>query len=111
MIALAGAVSLFVGTLTALKQDDIKRLMSFHVIGQVGYMFLGIGLGLFFLPSSPTLAALGLLAGTFHMINHSLYKSCLFLGSRGRYASGPAPGASPRSGVCGRSCRPPRCAR
>ena len=81
LIALAGAVSLFVGTLTALKQDDIKRLMSFHVIGQVGYMFLGIGLGLFFLPSSPTLAALGLLAGTFHMINHSLYKSCLFLGA------------------------------
>jgi hydrogenase-4 component B len=80
-IALAGAVSLFVGTLTALKQDDIKRLMSFHVIGQVGYMFLGIGLGLFFLPSNPTLAALGLLAGTFHMINHSLYKSCLFLGA------------------------------
>ena len=81
VIALAGAASLFMGTLTALKQDDIKRLMSFHVIGQVGYMFLGIGLGLFFLPSNPALAALGLLAGTFHMINHSLYKSCLFLGA------------------------------
>ena len=81
VIALAGAASLFVGTLSALKQDDIKRLMSFHVIGQVGYMFLGIGFGLFFLPTSPTLAALGLLAGTFHMVNHSLYKSCLFLGA------------------------------
>jgi hydrogenase-4 component B len=81
VIALAGAVSLFVGTLTALKQDDIKRLMSFHVIGQVGYMFLGIGFGLYFLGSNPTLAALGLLAGTFHMVNHSLYKSCLFLGA------------------------------
>ncbi len=80
-IALAGAASLFVGTLTALKQDDVKRLMSFHVIGQVGYMFLGIGCGLFFLPTHPTLAALGLLAGTFHMVNHSLYKSCLFLGA------------------------------
>ena len=81
VIALAGAGSLFVGTLTALKQDDIKRLMSFHVIGQVGYMFLGIGFGLFFLPTNPPLAALGLLAGTFHMVNHSLYKSCLFLGA------------------------------
>jgi hydrogenase-4 component B len=81
VIALAGAASLFVGTLTALKQDDIKRLMSFHVIGQVGYMFLGIGFGLFFLPTDPALAALGLLAGTFHMVNHSLYKSCLFLGA------------------------------
>jgi hydrogenase-4 component B len=81
VIALAGAASLFVGTLTALKQDDIKRLMSFHVIGQVGYMFLGIGFGLYFLPTAPVLAALGLLAGTFHMVNHSLYKSCLFLGA------------------------------
>ncbi|HVN31594.1 MAG TPA: proton-conducting transporter membrane subunit, partial [Thermoanaerobaculaceae bacterium] len=81
VIALAGAVSLFVGTLTALKQDDIKRLMSFHVIGQVGYMFLGIGFGLYFLPTNQALAALGLLAGTFHMVNHSLYKSCLFLGA------------------------------
>ncbi len=81
VIALAGAASLFVGTLTALKQDDIKRLMSFHVIGQVGYMFMGIGFGLYFLPSNPALAALGLLAGTFHMVNHSLYKSCLFLGA------------------------------
>ncbi len=81
VIALAGAASLFVGTLTALKQDDVKRLMSFHVIGQVGYMFLGIGLGLYFIGSNPVLAALGLLAGTFHMVNHSLYKSCLFLGA------------------------------
>jgi len=81
VIALAGAASLFVGTLTALKQDDVKRLMSFHVIGQMGYMFLGIGFGLFFLASDPALAALGLLAGTFHMLNNCLYKSCLFLGA------------------------------
>jgi hydrogenase-4 component B len=81
VIALAGTASIFVGTLTALKQDDVKRLMSFHVIGQMGYMFLGIGVGLFFLATNPTLAALGLLAGTFHMINNSLYKTCLFLGA------------------------------
>jgi len=74
-------ISLFVGTLTALKQDDAKRLMSFHVIGQVGYMFLGIGIGLALLRTDPVLAALGLLGGVFHMVNHSLYKSCLFLGA------------------------------
>jgi hydrogenase-4 component B len=55
--------------------------MSFHVIGQVGYMFLGVGLGLFFLRRNPTLGALGLMGGVFHMLNHSLYKSCLFLGA------------------------------
>ena len=81
LIAGAGFGSLFVGTLTALKQDDAKRLMSFHVIGQVGYMFLGIGMGLALLRVDPVLGALGLLAGTFHMLNHSLYKSCLFLGA------------------------------
>jgi len=81
VIAVAGVLSLFVGTLTALRQDDAKRLMSFHVIGQVGYMLLGIGVGLYFLRSNPVLGLLGLLGGVFHMLNHSLYKSCLFLGA------------------------------
>ncbi len=81
IIAVAGLGSLFVGTLTALKQDDAKRLMSFHVIGQVGYMFFGIGVGLALLRVDPVLGALGLVAGLFHMLNHSLYKSCLFLGA------------------------------
>jgi len=81
IIAVAGLASLFVGTLTALKQDDAKRLMSFHVVGQVGYMFFAIGMGLVLLQSDPFLATLGLLAGVFHMLNHSLYKSCLFLGA------------------------------
>jgi hydrogenase-4 component B len=81
IVVLAGVSSLFVGTLTALRQDDAKQLMSFHVIGQVGYMFLGIGLGLCFLKSNPVLGTLGLLAGVFHTLNHSLYKTCLFLGA------------------------------
>ncbi|MCJ7628008.1 MAG: hypothetical protein MUO50_06415, partial [Longimicrobiales bacterium] len=81
VIAVAGLGSLFVGTLTALKQDDAKRLMSFHVIGQVGYMFFAIGIGLALLRTDPILGTLGLLAGVFHMLNHSLYKSCLFLGA------------------------------
>ncbi len=81
LIALAGLGSMFVGTLTALKQDDAKRLMSFHVIGQMGYMFLGIGMGLALLRVDPVLGALGLMAGVFHMLNNSLYKSCLFLGA------------------------------
>jgi hydrogenase-4 component B len=81
IIAVAGLGSLFVGTLTALQQDDTKRLMSFHVIGQVGYMFLAVGMGLLLLRTAPALGALALLAGVFHMVNHSLYKSRLFLGA------------------------------
>ncbi len=79
IIALFGTISIFVATLTALVQDDSKRLLSFHVIGQIGYMLLGIGLGIYFLPVSPALAVVGMIAGTFHLINHVCYKSCLFL--------------------------------
>ena len=81
IIALAGLGSLFVATLTALQQDDLKRLMSFHVIGQVGYMFLGIGMGLALMRSHPVLGAVALLGGLFHMFNHALYMAALFLGA------------------------------
>jgi hydrogenase-4 component B len=81
IIAVAGTGSLFVGTLTALRQDDAKRLMSFHVVGQVGYMFLGVGVGLVLLPRSPLLGSLAIAAGLFHLVNNALYKSSLFLGA------------------------------
>ncbi len=81
IIAVAGTVSLFVGTLTALKQDDAKRLMAFHVVGQVGYMFLGVGVGLVLLPRNPLLGSLAVTAGLFHLLNNALYKTSLFLGA------------------------------
>jgi hydrogenase-4 component B len=79
IIAVFGAISILVGTMSALSQDDTKRLMSFHAIGQIGYMFLGVGLGLFLLPINPPLAIIALIGGLFHMINHSWFKTCLFL--------------------------------
>jgi hydrogenase-4 component B len=79
LIAVFGAISIIVGTMSALTQDDTKRLMSFHAIGQIGYMFLGVGLGVFLLPINPPLAIIALIAGLFHMINHSWFKTCLFL--------------------------------
>jgi len=79
VLAVFGAVSIFVGTMSALSQDGAKRLMSFHAIGQIGYMLLGIGLGIFLLPINPPLAGIALIGGLFHMINHSWFKSCLFL--------------------------------
>jgi len=78
VIAVLGSASIFVGTITALSQDNAKRLMSFHVIGQMGYMFLGIGVGIYFLPNNPKLALVGLLAGVFHLLNNVIYKSLLF---------------------------------
>jgi hydrogenase-4 component B len=79
VIALFGAGSIFVGTLTALAQDESKRLMAFHVIGQIGYMSLAIGTGIYLLPVNPTIAMLALMAGIFHVVNHVCYKALLFL--------------------------------
>jgi len=81
VVALAGTASLFIGTLTALKQTDSKRLMAFHTIGQIGYICLGLGVGLYCLPDNPSLGALGLMGALFHAANHACFKACLFLGA------------------------------
>ncbi|HID08514.1 MAG TPA: oxidoreductase, partial [Armatimonadetes bacterium] len=78
-IAILGTISIFIGTVTALVQSDSKRLLSFHMIGQVGYMLLGVGTGICFLRISPALATVGLMAGLFHVVNNAYYKSLLFL--------------------------------
>ncbi len=64
-----GAVTLFFGVAMALIQKDMKRLLSYHAISQVGYMILGIGTGL----------TVGIVGGVFHMMNHVLYKTGLFI--------------------------------
>jgi hydrogenase-4 component B len=79
IIAFFGALSLFVGTMEALAQHDSKRLLAFHSMGQMGYIFLGIGIGIAFLRISPALSAAGFIGGIFHLINHACFKGLLFL--------------------------------
>lgn len=79
VIAVFGTGSIFVGTLAALRQDDTKRLLSFHIIGQTGYMLLGIGAGLFFLTRDPVLGTIALVAGLYHVVNNAIYKPLLFM--------------------------------
>ena len=79
IIAILGATSILVGTLTALQQDDSKRLLSFHIIGQIGYMLLGVGTAVFFVQSNPALATVALIAGLYHLVNNACYKPLLFL--------------------------------
>lgn len=81
VIALAGTVSLLLGNLTALQQSDGKRLMAFSTIGQIGYICLAIGAGLYSLPEHRALATLAFLGALFHAMNHACFKSCLFLGA------------------------------
>ncbi len=85
VIAVLGAGSVFIGTLATLPHhvahDDSKRFLCFHVVGQIGYMLLGVGMGIYFLPTHPAIAVLALMAGIFHLINNVIYKTLLFLTS------------------------------
>jgi NADH-quinone oxidoreductase subunit L len=64
-----GAITIFLAVMMALVQSNYKKLLSYHAISQVGYMILGIG----------TALPIGIVGGLFHMINHAMYKSTLFL--------------------------------
>jgi len=70
-LLILGLLSMFVGVVLALYQWDYKRLLAYHSISQVGYIILGISLA----------TPLGILGGIFHLLNHSIFKSLLFLTS------------------------------
>lgn len=82
LIAL-GILSMVIGAFLAIGQWDIKRLMAYSSISQIGYVVLGIGLGAMLLArgANPAWASLAILGGLFHMVNHAFYKSLLFLTS------------------------------
>jgi multicomponent Na+:H+ antiporter subunit D len=82
LIAL-GVLSMVVGVFLAVGQWDFKRLLAYHSISQMGYVVLGIGLGALILAQggNPLWASLALLGGLFHLVNHAVFKSLLFLTS------------------------------
>ncbi len=63
-----GTISIMVGVLLAIGQWDLKRLLAYHSISQIGYILLGIGLA----------TPLGILGAVFHLFNHAIFKSLLF---------------------------------
>lgn len=79
-----GGISTLVGVLNAIAQHDIKRLLAFHSVENIGIIVMALGASLVFLSLGwPTLAALALLAGLLHTLNHALFKALLFLGAGG----------------------------
>ena len=64
-----GAITIVLAVFMALIQKDLKRLLAYHAVSQVGYMILGIG----------TAVPIGIVGGVFHMINNVIYKSGLFM--------------------------------
>ena len=68
-VMIVGATTIVLAVAMAMIQKDMKRLLSYHAVSQVGYMVLGIG----------TALPVGIVGGLFHMLNNSIYKSALFL--------------------------------
>ncbi|MHC4482080.1 MAG: complex I subunit 5 family protein [Planctomycetota bacterium] len=82
LIAL-GLLSMIAGAFLAIGQWDFKRLLAYSSISQIGYVILGIGLGGLIVAKYNNLAwaSLAILGGLFHLVNHAVYKSLLFLTS------------------------------
>jgi hydrogenase-4 component B len=82
MVLAVGGVTAVLGVLYALMEHDLKRLLAYHTVENIGIIFIGLGLALAFSANQlPVAAALGLTAALFHVFNHSIFKSLLFFGS------------------------------
>lgn len=82
LVLLLGASSAVLGVLYALMQHDLKRLLAYHTVENIGIIFIGLGLALAFRANGmAAAAALALTAALLHVFNHSLFKSLLFLGA------------------------------
>ncbi len=68
-VAIMASASMLIGIFMAWAQDDLKRLLAFHSVSQIGYVIEGLGFGTY----------LGIYGGLFHLVNHTLFKSLLFL--------------------------------
>jgi formate hydrogenlyase subunit 3/multisubunit Na+/H+ antiporter MnhD subunit len=82
LVLILGGVTSVMGVLYALMQHDLKRLLAYHTVENIGIIFIGLGLALAFRANGMELAAgLALTAALFHVFNHSIFKSLLFFGS------------------------------
>jgi multicomponent Na+:H+ antiporter subunit D len=81
LITTLGTLSMVAGVFLAIGQWDIKRLLAYHSISQMGYVVMSAGIGMLLLSdgTKPEIATLAIAGGIFHLINHAAFKGLLFL--------------------------------
>lgn len=82
LVVALGMLTAFIGGLYALMEHNINRLLAYHTLENIGIILLGLGCGLMGLAlNEPTLVALGMVGGLYHLFSHSLFKTTLLLGA------------------------------
>ena len=82
LLIVLGAISGILGVLFAIGQHDIKKLLAFHSVENIGIILLGMGMGVLGVSyHSPMLAFLGFSGALLHVINHAMFKGLLFMGA------------------------------
>jgi len=71
VLAIIGTATIIIAAMVAIVQHNVKKLLAYSAISQVGYMVLGIA----------TMSPVGFAGAVFHMLNNAIYKCCLFLGA------------------------------
>ena len=81
LITTLGTLSMVIGVFLAIGQWDIKRLLAYHSISQMGYVVMSVGIGMILVSRGvkPEIASLAIAGGIFHLINHAAFKGLLFL--------------------------------
>jgi hydrogenase-4 component B len=81
-VLVIGSISALMGVLYALMQHDLKRLLAYHSVENIGIIFIGLGLSLLFLSSGhEVVGVVAFVAALYHTINHALFKGLLFMGA------------------------------
>ncbi|MCP3953289.1 MAG: hydrogenase [Desulfobacterales bacterium] len=82
IVILTGMVSGVLGVVYALGQHDLKRLLAYHSVENIGIILIGIGIGMIGVSAGqPIMAVLGFSGGLLHVLNHAIFKSLLFMGA------------------------------
>jgi hydrogenase-4 component B len=82
ILVIAGMISGILGVVYALGQHDLKKLLAYHSVENIGIILIGLGIGMMGVASgNPIMAVLGFAGGLLHVLNHGIFKSLLFMGA------------------------------